>query len=384
MLLGAVFDRFVEESPLSVMSRATIEHALSASALDALFEHTAETGYTQELLFSTMVKLMSRVVCEKAHHVQSSYPHMVDRIPVTLKSVYEKLQNIELGVSAGLVRHVADRCHERIGRLGGERNPERPGRAVRILDGNHLGATPKRLRVARGRTAGPLPGLALAVRDPDRMLITDIIPCEDGHTQERALLDPVMPLVQPAQVWVGDRNVCTAEFRSRIDQRGASFVIRRHGNTTLEGDGEWTAEVRADTGRASERPIWVCVGGEPVLPVRCVRVRLDQPTEDGDRELEILTNVPGDQADAATVATVYRGRWAVEGAFHELAVARRCEVNTLGYPKAAVFGFAVAVAAYNVLAVLKAAMRTAHGWTWCRTKCPVTTWPSNWPPFTRA
>ncbi|MDY3559884.1 transposase, partial [Gemmata sp. JC673] len=66
-------------------------------------------------------------------------------------------------------------------------------------------------------------------------------------------------------------------------------------------------------------------------------------------------------ADAATVAAVYRGRWAVEGAFHESTVARRCEVNALGYPRAAVFGFAVAVAAYNVLAVLKAAMRAAHG-----------------------
>ncbi|MDY3559886.1 transposase, partial [Gemmata sp. JC673] len=86
------------------MSRATIEHALSASALDALFEHTAEAGYTQALLFSTVVELMSRVVCGKAHHVRSADPHMVDRIPVTLKSVYEKLQNIELGVSAGLVR----------------------------------------------------------------------------------------------------------------------------------------------------------------------------------------------------------------------------------------------------------------------------------------
>jgi hypothetical protein len=42
-------------------------------------------------------------------------------------------------------------------------------------------------------------------------------------------------------------------------------------------------------------------------------------------------------------------------------VALRCEVNTLGYPKAALFAFCVAVAAYNVLMVLKAALRTVHG-----------------------
>ena len=37
------------------------------------------------------------------------------------------------------------------------------------------------------------------------------------------------------------------------------------------------------------------------------------------------------------------------------------EINTLGYPKAALFGFCVALVAYNVLAVVKAALRTIHG-----------------------
>ncbi|MDY3561858.1 hypothetical protein R5W23_003286 [Gemmata sp. JC673] len=141
---------------------------------------------------------------------------------------------------------------------------------------------------------------------------------------------------------------------SRIDQRVAFFAIRRHGTTALDPAGEWTPEVRTETGWVSERP--VCVGGEPVL-----RVRLDHPTGDGDAEIEILTNVPEDEAGAAVVAVLYRGRCAIEGAFHELTVARRCEVNTLGYPKAALFGFAVAVVGYNVLAALKAAMRAVHG-----------------------
>ena len=35
-------------------------------------------------------------------------------------------------------------------------------------------------------------------------------------------------------------------------------------------------------------------------------------------------------------------------------MALRCEVNTLAYPKAALFGFCVAVLAFNVLSVVKA------------------------------
>jgi hypothetical protein len=66
-------------------------------------------------------------------------------------------------------------------------------------------------------------------------------------------------------------------------------------------------------------------------------------------------------ADAAAVAGLYQGRWRIEGAFLELTVALQCEVNTLGYPKAALFAFCVALVAYNVLAVQKAALRSVHG-----------------------
>ena len=37
------------------------------------------------------------------------------------------------------------------------------------------------------------------------------------------------------------------------------------------------------------------------------------------------------------------------------------EINTLGYPKAALFGFCLAVVAYNMLAVVMAALRSVHG-----------------------
>jgi len=162
MILEPLFERFVSESPLSVMARATIEHALWTPALDELFDRSAERGYTRELLFSTTVDLMSLVVFGKAAHVQSAYKRIRERVPVTLKSVYEKLQNIEVGVSAELVRHVAGRCQALVGEMGGGRQAPLPGYRVRIIDGNHLASTQRRLKVTRGHSAGPLPGQTLA------------------------------------------------------------------------------------------------------------------------------------------------------------------------------------------------------------------------------
>jgi hypothetical protein len=267
---------------------------------------------------------------------------------------------VETAVSAALVRSVAGRCQGLITELGGACQALLPGYRVRILDGNHLAASQKRLKVLRGHSAGPLPGQSLAVLDPAAMLVTDFIPCEDAHAQERALIGQVLPLVQQGDLWIEDRNFCTVDFLRGVAQRRASFLARRHGNPTAEPQGPFGPEFETDTGWVSERPVWVCRDGQRLLPARLARVRLRQPTEDGDTEVELLTNLPA-RVKAVKVAALYLKRWKIEGAFHELTVALHCEVNTLGYPKAALFGFGVAVVAYNVLAVLKAALRAAYG-----------------------
>ena len=58
---------------------------------------------------------------------------------------------------------------------------------------------------------------------------------------------------------------------------------------------------------------------------------------------------------------MYRKRWTIETAFQELEAHLHSEINSLGYPGAALFGFCIALLAYNVLAVVKAALRSVHG-----------------------
>src|SRR3954451_8433532 len=137
MVLDTIFDRFVHGSPLSIMVRGTIEHALPSHDLDALFERTADQRYTRELLFSSLVDLMSLVVCGIQPHVQAAFQDQAERLPVTLKSVYEKLQRVEPEVSATLVRFTAQKCGPLIRDLQGTRSPWLPGYRIKIVDGNH-------------------------------------------------------------------------------------------------------------------------------------------------------------------------------------------------------------------------------------------------------
>src|SRR5947209_378881 len=73
MILGEVFERFVEDSPVSVMARAALENALAPVAVDSLFEEVAERQYTRDLLFSDVVNLMAMVVCKVRPSINAAY-----------------------------------------------------------------------------------------------------------------------------------------------------------------------------------------------------------------------------------------------------------------------------------------------------------------------
>jgi hypothetical protein len=107
MVFDAIFERFMKRSPLTVMTRATMEHALDDAALDALFDRTADRQYTRKLLFSAIVELMSLVVCNRIS-VRLAFKTR-ERIGVTLQAVYDKLDRLEASVSQMLVRHFAGR-----------------------------------------------------------------------------------------------------------------------------------------------------------------------------------------------------------------------------------------------------------------------------------
>jgi DDE family transposase len=359
-MLDSIFDRFLNASPVTVMLRAIMERALPTAAIDQLFTDTAEHQYQRTLLFSTMVDVLAEVVCRIRPSVHAVYQADPAKIAVSVKALYDKLAHVEPATSAALVAHTARTLQPVIERLGGGLSPLLPDYRVRILDGNHLAGTEHRLRELRTLAAGALPGQSLVVLDAQTRLITHVLGCEDGHAQERALLPEIVPLIAARDVWVADRNFCTTDFWFALAERHAYGVLRHHGNLTYQGVGKCRACGRCATGRVSEQSVRIQQGPDRELVLRRITIVLDKPTRDGDRELHILTNLPS-RIRAKVIAKLYQKRWTIETAFQELTVALKCEINTLAYPKAALFGFCVAVLAFNVLSVVKAALRAVHG-----------------------
>jgi hypothetical protein len=158
MLLHRVFEPFLKNRPVCMMARCALERLLDADQLDALFAETAERQYTKELLFSTLVQLLSEVVLGKQPSVHAAYQSQAEDIPVSVTAVYRKLDRMELGVSEQLVRYSYERAEPVVRKLHGSQASWLPGYTVKILDGLHLGRTEHRLEELRRTWAAPLPG----------------------------------------------------------------------------------------------------------------------------------------------------------------------------------------------------------------------------------
>jgi IS4 transposase len=361
MVLDAVLDKFIKQSPVTVMMRAVMENVLAPATIDAVFERVAERQYVRELLFSSVVDLVGLVVGKVHPSIHAAYQRVKSSLPVSLASIYNKINATEPAVIAELVRHTAEGMGSVIDEMGGRLPALVPGYRVRILDGNHLASTERRLQPLRGSKAGPLPGFAIVVLDPERMLATEMIPCEDGHAQERSLSADILALAAEKDVWVGDRNFCTTALLTGLDGRGAFFAIRRHAAMTLASGGTQRSCGRTETGAVYEQKVTLIDSeGEP-MQLRLVTVRLDKATRDDDLEIAILTNLPVKAASAASVADLYRKRWTLESMFLTMTQILEGEIETLGYPGAALLGFGVALVSYNIYSTVQAALRAEFG-----------------------
>lgn len=359
MVFPEVFAPFIEQSPVSVMFRATLEKVLAAERLNGIFQNTAQRQYCQTLAFSTCVDLLGLVVARIRPSLHAAYQVRRGQIAVSIQAVYQKVAGIEPAVSEALVRETAQEMSRLLAPMQAPRPSPLPGFEVRIADGNSLAGTQHRLKELRHLGDAALPGQTLAVLNPQQTQIEAVVACEDGHANQKPLMIRLLPLVQPNQCWIADRDFSTPDFLGGVAQRQAYFLVRQHGGLKGQLVGPRRRVGRIATGMVYEQALELPLHHGPPIRVRRITIELDQPTRDGETVLHLLTNLPA-RIGACQAARAYQDRWQIEAAFHKLTLVLRCELNTLGYPDAALFGFCLAVVMYNALNVVLTALRAAH------------------------
>lgn len=358
-MLSSIFEQFVKESPVSVMAQVLMSHIFAPSRIDKLFTKHARAQYQQDLLFSSQVDLMSLVVCGIHPSVHAAYRARAADLSVSTTALYNKLCGVELGVSQALLRETAEDLVELVKLMGGEQASLLPGYCLKVVDGTCLKGTDHRLNGIRNLAASALPGKAIVVLEQESKLVTDIILIEDGHAQERSEFDSVLEKVKAQDLWCGDRNFCTLKFLSTIRYKKAFFVIRQHGGLGFKELEELKPLGSTETGELFEQKVEINYEGK-TLTVRRIVLKLFVRTRDKEWEIAIFSNLP-DTVPAAKIAEIYRNRWSIENLFQTVTENFNGEIQTLAYPKAALFSFSMALVTYNVLATLRAALGSVHG-----------------------
>lgn len=364
MLLSKVFERFVAKSPVCVMLRGALEYAFPPKCIDDLFNKHAVDQYEDELLFSTAVDVLALAVTGNRKSVNAAYLASKEEVRVSATSLYNKLKGAEPQVSQALVRESAARLRPVVKQMRGQAKPLLPGYRTLVLDGSHWAATERRIKETRSLHGVPLPGQALVLLDPQVRMMVDVFPSEDAYTQERELLDQVIPTLLPRDLLIADRNFCTTQFLFDIREKEAFFTIRQHASTLSKKRlvGQRFRVGETETGVVYEQVLETRRrrdGQDEVFTLRRITIELFEPTVDGATEIHLVTNLPP-EVSALNVAELYLNRWTIENAFQELGQALASEINTLCYPKAALLAFCVGVMTYNMLSTIKAAIRVAH------------------------
>jgi hypothetical protein len=92
---GKVCARFVEQSPISVMVRGTLEHVLGADPLEAWFARTTQKQSSRPVLFSTVYAILSHLIFRIKPSGRASYRAPEDPIGASLLSLSNKRNGVE-------------------------------------------------------------------------------------------------------------------------------------------------------------------------------------------------------------------------------------------------------------------------------------------------
>lgn len=365
MATQAGMDTAIVVSPFSVLVRGVLEWACPQALFEELFDRECRPQqWNRKLTISALTWLMLSVAAGIRRSVFAAF--QADRasdcptILATASALYAKYGRIDPRYTTAVIRESGQRMSQLLRAAGVTEPFGWEGYRVIVLDGTDLAGTEHRLKPLRRIKAAGLPGRFVAAYEMATSQVIDAEASEDAYTSERTLVMPLLAKATPRDLFVADRHFCTTGLLFTIMGREAWFVIRQHESLRWSPLKEARAVGRVATGAVREQRIEVeeTDTGER-RRMRRIILTLDTPSDEGDTEIVLLSNLRG--MNALRICALYRGRWTIEREFALLKTVLHGEVEGLGRPRAALFAMGMAMVAANALNVVAHALRASHG-----------------------
>lgn len=339
-------------SPLTVLVRGAVERWLAPPILAEIASDCAISNYERKVTLEALTAIMLDAVLGMQPTVHAAAIARRDEWSGSIQALYAKFGRIDPKFSMELVKRTGEGI---LPLITSPRMAGKPGNvSIKVLDGTMPDGSEHRLGVLRELAAAGLPAQAVIVYDLRTGVCDRVAVDEDAYASEKVLAEAVLQEAAVDEIYIADRGFCTCRLMGQLLEREISFIFREHAHDLVYDE------------ESSERPCGRCSSGvvlegkvrlcdrlrKCTWDLRRIHVQLETPTQSGERDLWLLTNLPTDCL-AAEIADLYRQRWQVERHFHFIKRELHGQMPTLGEPRAAIFALCVSLAAGNLLAFVK-------------------------------
>jgi hypothetical protein len=339
-------------SPLTVVVRGAVERWLAPPILAQIASDCAISNYERKVTLQALTGIMLDAVLGMQPTVHAAAIARRNEWQGSIQALYAKLGRVDPKFSMGLVRRTAEGI---LPLVTSRRMAGKPGNvSIKVLDGTMPDGSEHRLGVLRELAAAGLPAQAVIVYDLSTGVCDRVAVDEDAYASEKVLAEAVLQEAAADEIYIADRGFCTCRLMGQLLGRESSFIFREHAyDLVYEEESRERSCGRCSSGVVLEGTVRLCDRlRKCTWDLRRFHVQLDAPTQSGEKDLLLLTNLPTDCL-AVEIADLYRQRWQVERHFHFIKRELHGQIPSLGEPRAAIFALCVSLAAGNVLAFVK-------------------------------
>jgi hypothetical protein len=339
-------------SPLTVLVRGAVERWLAPPILAQIASDCMIGNYERKVTLQALTAIMLDAVLGMQPTVHAAAIARREEWSGSVQALYAKLGRVDPKFSMGLVKRTAEGI---LPLVTSPRMAGKPGNvSIKVLDGTMPDGSEHRLGVLRELAAAGLPAQAVIVYDLRTGICDRVAVDEDAYASEKVLAEALLQEARADEIYIADRGFCTCRLMGHLLERGVSFVFREHAyDLVYEEESPERSCGRCSTGIALEGKVRLCDRlRKCTWDLRRIHVKLDAPTQSGEKDLWLLTNLPLDCL-AVEIAELYGQRWQVERHFHFIKRELHGQMPSLGEPRAAIFALCISLAAGNLLAFVR-------------------------------
>lgn len=368
--MRTIVERFVEQSPMTIMTRLVLQCALHDDWIDmaADADEAPDDESIRETLFALAVDALAAIAA------QMQMPHAVPGNAVSasgaaVAELHDGMSRWRAGWGRALVRDSVDLLLPVAAARADERGRTLGGMRLRVLDGTGDSCAPGGAGCDCGRACddpardaalGLTGARVLPVYDPELAMIVDLLPVERGRLHERAFVGALLETVRPGELWIVDGRFDIDAIVSGWPRRGGAFVLRDDAGAACRPLGGWRDAGPLDGGDVREQAVGIAGDGESAGALRRIEWRGHGFDGHPGAMVAVLTNLPAEQFDACEVMQLARRRWRDALPFSLEAILGGALFGSVP-ARASLLASGIAALAYNAFSVMTRVISGALG-----------------------